>query len=553
MKVETIEISELQPPIQTREAKRSIFDPEFEKKTIERLDHGELRPGIICISVENRRDIKKIVQDLRVQAFITILVIVDMVLTLSASNSDQGSFVNGSPHSIASFVILCTLLLEVVLRFIYMDVVPFFRDPLCIFDLIVVVGIFILELVFALELDFLGDVNEVNQMANIFLIFKVIRSLRVCASFYRHQKLLKKAAQTAVSGHRRRFQKDGFDIDVTHITDNLLAMSVPAVGTEGIYRNPIDEIVKFFETKFTNNYRFYNCCPEKKYPYEKFHNRVYEWFMWDHNPTPIHEIIDFCHHVYQWLNDKRHDKRVAAVHCKGGKGRTGTLICSYLIYAGIKGKNGTIRTAEDSTAHFAARRTDDVKETVGVEARSQMRYIQYMGVLMKELSDQKKDCSALIAPKGPVRKILKIRVIGISKIVHKFGIPIMEVSNGIWCRTRFSQYVGTVRDVQPNANLQNGEKYDYFDFKPDTPIEVQNDVKVSFYIEAKKDDLFGYWWHTYFEDGEEVKENEHIENYANVRVLKFTYMFVDGIRWAIKKKKFKHSFPKYFECQTFFQ
>lgn len=44
------------------------------------------------------------------------------------------------------------------------------------------------------------------------------------------------------------------------ITDRVLAMSFPSEGFMSIYRNPIEEVSRFFNTKYPNKYRIYNCC-----------------------------------------------------------------------------------------------------------------------------------------------------------------------------------------------------------------------------------------------------------------------------------------------------
>lgn len=45
-------------------------------------------------------------------------------------------------------------------------------------------------------------------------------------------------------------------------------------------------------------------------------------------PLPL--VSDFCHQVADWL--QKDPQNIAVVHCKAGKGRTGTMICCYLVY-----------------------------------------------------------------------------------------------------------------------------------------------------------------------------------------------------------------------------
>ena len=51
----------------------------------------------------------------------------------------------------------------------------------------------------------------------------------------------------------------------------------------------------------------------------------------DHNVPSLEQMLDLVRDVREWLHGGEGRKRVVALHCKGGKGRTGTMICAILI------------------------------------------------------------------------------------------------------------------------------------------------------------------------------------------------------------------------------
>lgn len=86
----------------------------------------------------------------------------------------------------------------------------------------------------------------------------------------------------------------------------------------------------------------------------------------DHQAPPFRTLIDFCKDTWEWLStDERH---VVVIHCKAGKGRTGTVIACLLLHL------GEARDAVEAMAIYAEKRTRDRK---GITIPSQKRYVGY--------------------------------------------------------------------------------------------------------------------------------------------------------------------------------
>ncbi|KAG1370971.1 putative Phosphatidylinositol 3,4,5-trisphosphate 3-phosphatase and protein-tyrosine-phosphatase PTEN2A [Cocos nucifera] len=141
-----------------------------------------------------------------------------------------------------------------------------------------------------------------------------------------------------VSQNKRRYQEGEFDLDMTYITKNIIAMGFPAGHIssglfgyfEGLYRNHMEEVIKFFETHHQGKYKVYNLCSERLYDASLFEGKVACFPFDDHNCPPIQLITLFCQSACSWL--KEDPENIVVVHCKAGMARTGLMISSLLLY-----------------------------------------------------------------------------------------------------------------------------------------------------------------------------------------------------------------------------
>ena len=101
-----------------------------------------------------------------------------------------------------------------------------------------------------------------------------------------------------VSKNKRRYQEDGFNLDLSYVRDNVIAMGYPSEGKEATYRNPYSEVVKLLDMKHKDHYRVYNLCAEKCYDAAThFHGSVVRYPHYDHHPPPAEMLLRFCQDV----------------------------------------------------------------------------------------------------------------------------------------------------------------------------------------------------------------------------------------------------------------
>lgn len=66
-------------------------------------------------------------------------------------------------------------------------------------------------------------------------------------------------------------------------------------------------------------------------------------------------MLEFCVDLILFL--AKNKENTAAVHCKAGKGRTGVMICSYLIFSGL------CKSTDNAIENYSYRRSNFNKVT----------------------------------------------------------------------------------------------------------------------------------------------------------------------------------------------
>ncbi|KAK0459561.1 uncharacterized protein EV420DRAFT_1269032 [Desarmillaria tabescens] len=136
-----------------------------------------------------------------------------------------------------------------------------------------------------------------------------------------------------VSGDKARFKDKhlDLDLDLVYVTEQIIIMGYPASGMEGLYRNRKEDAKKFLDHRHGKDYWVFNFCPvkENSYPRSYFEGRVSRYPFPDHHAPPLALMPLVAREMRAWLSGSPH--RVAVLHCKAGKGRSGTMACAYLL------------------------------------------------------------------------------------------------------------------------------------------------------------------------------------------------------------------------------
>ena len=274
-----------------------------------------------------------------------------------------------------------------------------------------------------------------------------------------------------VSGNKRT-SENGFDLNLTYIKPNIIAMGFPYEHLDGIFKInglKMDEVVRFLELRHQNHYRVYNLS-ERSYDPSKFHMRTISYPFDANCPPPFELIQQFCEDMSAFLNAD--DRNVAVVHCCNGVQRTGIMVCSYLLHDSI------FYSAKDALQFFAKART---RNGVGIVIPSQQRYVQYYEHMVKN-------------------KFAYFHNVVLLDSLKFIGNPCMQGSS---CSPYFTIKIQKVK-------AYSSKDYDYIrrsgnitEFLLQQQLPLSGDVTIEFFHQSRfssKEKMFGCCFNTSFVD-----------------------------------------------------
>ncbi|XP_071592327.1 tensin-3 [Heliangelus exortis] len=166
--------------------------------------------------------------------------------------------------------------------------------------------------------------------------------------------------------------EEGYELDLTYITERIIAVSFPASCSEETYLHNLQDVTRMLKSKHGDNYLVLNLS-EKRYDLAKLNLKVMDVGWPDLHAPPLNKVCTICKAMESWLNnDPQH---VVVIHCRGGKGRIGVVTSSYMHFTNVSA------SADQALDRFAMKKFFDDKVSALIQP-SQRRYVQFLSGLL---------------------------------------------------------------------------------------------------------------------------------------------------------------------------
>ncbi|KAI5781396.1 protein-tyrosine phosphatase-like protein [Geopyxis carbonaria] len=289
-------------------------------------------------------------------------------------------------------------------------------------------------------------------------------------------------------------------------------MSMPATTfPKKAYRNPAKDVIAFLDRKHGENWAVWEFRAEGTgYSDLEFKNRVFHAPFPDHHPPPFALVPYVVASMRNHLKGENSTEKVVVIHCKAGKGRSGTMSCAYLI-----AEEGY--SAEEALKRFTlARMRPGFGE--GVSIPSQRRWVHYVERWKHDFS------------KRYIDRRVHIREIHVWGLRNGTQVAVQGyINEGKTINTFHTFNAKEQRKVTENTELGSVDVI----FEPVKPIILPtSDINIDF--ERRSQPKYGLalvtsiahvWFNAYFEGGQGVDSG----------VFEVSWEEMDGIKGSFKK------------------
>lgn len=177
---------------------------------------------------------------------------------------------------------------------------------------------------------------------------------------------------------KRTCSDDNHLFDLSYISPRIIVAAGPSDDVFlNLFRSPIDKVVEYLNRNYKSEDKVHWHIWNLRGEGAGYSDKVVDG-NWSHHPFPDHMpptivlIERIVEEIHCFLSSD--PRNVALIHCKEGKGRSGTICCSYLMYeAKLK---GIYLSAEEAVEVFTKQRMRSHFGD-GISIKSQLRFLRY--------------------------------------------------------------------------------------------------------------------------------------------------------------------------------
>uniref|UniRef100_A0A3Q3KGM1 Tensin 3 n=1 Tax=Monopterus albus TaxID=43700 RepID=A0A3Q3KGM1_MONAL len=166
----------------------------------------------------------------------------------------------------------------------------------------------------------------------------------------------------------RTLMEEGYELDLTYITERIIAVSFPRGCSEEIYTHNLKDVTRMLKSKHADNYLIINLS-ERRHELSKMNPKTLDTGWPDLHAPPLDKICTICKAMESWLNaDPLH---VVVIHCR-------VRICWFCLF------NMPLcppQSADQALDRFAMRKYYDDKVSA-LMTPSQKRYVWILNSLL---------------------------------------------------------------------------------------------------------------------------------------------------------------------------